>query len=33
VSEDAVVAAEAGQPVSGAATELIESLVGQIDWR
>jgi transcriptional regulator with XRE-family HTH domain len=33
VPEDAIVAAEAGQPVPAAATELIESLVGQIDWR
>jgi transcriptional regulator with XRE-family HTH domain len=33
VSEDAIVAAEAGQPVPAAATELIESLVHQIDWR
>jgi transcriptional regulator with XRE-family HTH domain len=33
VSEDAIVAAEAGQPATAAATELIESLVGQIDWR
>jgi transcriptional regulator with XRE-family HTH domain len=33
VSEDAIVAAEAGQPVPAAATELIESLIDQIDWR
>jgi DNA-binding XRE family transcriptional regulator len=33
VPEDAIVAAEAGQPVPAAATELIESLVDQIDWR
>jgi hypothetical protein len=33
VSEDAIVAAEAGQPVPAAARELIESLVDQIDWR
>lgn len=33
VSEDAIVAAEAGQPVAAAAAELIESLIDQIDWR
>lgn len=33
VAEDAIVAAEAGQPVTTAATELIDALVDQIDWR
>jgi transcriptional regulator with XRE-family HTH domain len=33
VSEDAIIAAEAGQPVVAAAAELIESLIDQIDWR
>jgi transcriptional regulator with XRE-family HTH domain len=33
VPDDAIVAAEAGQPVTAVATELIESLVEQIDWR
>jgi DNA-binding XRE family transcriptional regulator len=33
VPEDAIVAAEAGQPVPAPTTELIESLVDQIDWR
>ncbi|KAA0079706.1 transcriptional regulator [Mycolicibacterium sp. P9-64] len=33
VSEDAIVAAEAGQPVDAAAAELIESVISQIDWR
>ena len=33
VAEDAIVAAEAGQPVDAAATDSIESLIDQIDWR
>lgn len=33
VSEDAIVAAEAGQPVDAGAAEMVESLIGQIDWR
>lgn len=33
VSEDAIVAVEAGQPVAPEAAEQIESLIGQIDWR
>ena len=33
VSEDAIVATEAGQPVADAAADSIESLIGQIDWR
>jgi DNA-binding XRE family transcriptional regulator len=33
VPEDAIVAAEAGRPVAAEASEEIESLVGQIDWR
>lgn len=33
VSEDAVAAAEAGQPVTGAAADSLESLIDQIDWR
>jgi transcriptional regulator with XRE-family HTH domain len=33
VPEDAIVAAEAGRPLAAEATEEIESLVGQIDWR
>ena len=33
VPDDAIVAAEAGRPVTAGATELIESLVDQIDWR
>jgi transcriptional regulator with XRE-family HTH domain len=33
VSEDAIVAAEAGHPVAAESVELIESLVDQIDWR
>jgi transcriptional regulator with XRE-family HTH domain len=33
VPEDAVVAAEAGQPIAAQAATQIESLVGQIDWR
>ncbi|MCW2558613.1 MAG: conserved hypothetical alanine rich protein, partial [Mycobacterium sp.] len=33
VPEDAIVAAEAGQPVAAGAAELIESLIDQIDWR
>jgi transcriptional regulator with XRE-family HTH domain len=31
--EDAIVAAEAGQPVAAAAADLIEALIDQIDWR
>jgi transcriptional regulator with XRE-family HTH domain len=33
VSEDAIVAVEAGRPVAPEVAEQIESLVGQIDWR
>ena len=33
VSEDAIVAAEAGQTVDASAAEMIESLIDQIDWR
>ncbi len=33
VTEDAIVAAESGQPVPASSAERIESLVEQIDWR
>jgi transcriptional regulator with XRE-family HTH domain len=33
VPDDAIIAAEAGQPVATESVELIEALVDQIDWR
>jgi transcriptional regulator with XRE-family HTH domain len=33
VPDEAIIAAEAGQPIAAAQAELIETLVAQIDWR